>query len=90
MLLEQIKNYEIFRPKCDYTKEILHSGVPYHPWHCIRYHVASLLADTYKESLPPSNGFTTARYIQSLSQDVVQAAEKLMRGSLGNLENPGN
>ena len=25
MLLEQIKNYEIFRPKCDYTKEILHS-----------------------------------------------------------------
>ena len=24
MLLEQIKNYEIFRPKCDYTKEILH------------------------------------------------------------------
>jgi ArsR family metal-binding transcriptional regulator len=25
MLLEQIKNYEIFRPKCDYTKEVLHS-----------------------------------------------------------------
>ena len=25
MLLEQIKNYEIFRPKCDYSKEILHS-----------------------------------------------------------------
>src|SRR3989339_156247 len=24
MLLEQIKNYEIFRPRCDYTKEILH------------------------------------------------------------------
>jgi ArsR family metal-binding transcriptional regulator len=24
MLLEQIKNYEIFRPKCDYSKEILH------------------------------------------------------------------
>ena len=24
MLLEQIKNYEIFRPKCDYRKEILH------------------------------------------------------------------
>ena len=24
MLLDQIKNYEIFRPKCDYTKEILH------------------------------------------------------------------
>jgi ArsR family metal-binding transcriptional regulator len=24
MLLEQIKNYKIFRPKCDYTKEILH------------------------------------------------------------------
>ncbi len=25
MLLEQIKSYEIFRPKCDYTKEILHA-----------------------------------------------------------------
>ena len=25
MLLEQIKNYEIFRPKCDYSKEILHA-----------------------------------------------------------------
>jgi|UniRef100_A0A7C3V4R9 ArsR family metal-binding transcriptional regulator len=25
MLLDQIKNYEIFRPKCDFTKEILHS-----------------------------------------------------------------
>ena len=25
MLLDQIKNYEIFRPKCDYTKEILHA-----------------------------------------------------------------
>jgi hypothetical protein len=25
MLLEQIKNYQIFRPKCDYTKEILHA-----------------------------------------------------------------
>ncbi len=24
MLLEQIKNYEIFRPKCDFTKEVLH------------------------------------------------------------------
>jgi hypothetical protein len=24
MLLEQIKNFEIFRPKCDPTKEILH------------------------------------------------------------------
>jgi ArsR family metal-binding transcriptional regulator len=25
MLLEQINNYEIFRPKCDATKEVLHS-----------------------------------------------------------------
>ena len=25
MLLDQIKNYEIFRPKCDATKEVLHS-----------------------------------------------------------------
>ena len=25
MLLDQIKNYEIFRPKCDYSKEILHA-----------------------------------------------------------------
>jgi ArsR family metal-binding transcriptional regulator len=24
MLLDQIKNYEIFRPKCDFSKEILH------------------------------------------------------------------
>jgi ArsR family metal-binding transcriptional regulator len=25
MLLDEIKNYEIFRPKCDSTKEVLHS-----------------------------------------------------------------
>src|SRR4030042_4921090 len=25
MLLDQIKNYEIFRPKCDHSKEILHA-----------------------------------------------------------------
>ena len=25
MLLDKIKNYEIFRPKCGYTKEILHA-----------------------------------------------------------------
>ena len=25
MLLDQVKNYEIFRPKCDYAKEILHA-----------------------------------------------------------------
>ena len=29
MLLDQIKNYEIFRPKCDHSKEILHSGAPW-------------------------------------------------------------
>lgn len=60
------------------------AGVPYYSWHCIRHHVASLLADTHKESLPTiqkmlghQNVTTTARYIQSLSQDVVEAAEKL-------------
>lgn len=60
------------------------AGVPYYSWHCIRHHVASLLADTHKESLPTiqkilghQNVTTTARYIQSMSQDVVGAAEKL-------------
>jgi len=60
------------------------AGVPYYSWHCIRHHVASLLADTHKESLPTiqkmlghQNVTTTARYVQSLSQDVVEAAEKL-------------
>jgi integrase len=60
------------------------AGVPYYSWHCIRHRVASLLADTHKESLPTiqkmlghQNVTTTARYVQSLSQDVVEAAEKL-------------
>lgn len=60
------------------------AGVPYYSWHCIRHHVASLLADTHKESLPTiqkmlghQNITTTARYVQSLSQDVIEAAEKL-------------
>jgi integrase len=60
------------------------AGVPYYSWHCIRHYVASFLADTHKESLPTiqrilghQNITTTARYIQSLSRDVVEAAEKL-------------
>ncbi len=60
------------------------AGVPYYSWHCIRHHVASLLADIHKESLPTiqkmlghQNVTTTARYVQSLSQDVIGAAEKL-------------
>jgi hypothetical protein len=31
MLLEQIKNYKIFRPKRDYTKEILHGLATFDP-----------------------------------------------------------
>lgn len=72
------------------------AGVPYYSWHCIRHHVASLMADTYKESLPTiqkllghQNVNTTARYVQSLSQDVVTAAEKLT-SSPKNLESPEN
>jgi ArsR family metal-binding transcriptional regulator len=31
MLLDQIKNYQIFRPKCDSTKEVLHSIATFDP-----------------------------------------------------------
>lgn len=81
-------NPETGEPYRNRRKQILNAcrlaGVPYYSWHCIRHHVASLLADTHKESLPTiqkilghQNVTTTARYIQSLSQDVVGASEKL-------------
>lgn len=60
------------------------AGCPYYPWHSIRHYVASLLADSIKASLPTiakmlghQKVSTTARYIQSLGQDVVEAAEML-------------
>jgi integrase len=63
------------------------AGVPYYPWHSIRHHVASLLSDHFKVSLPTIQKMlghtqvsTTSRYVQSLGQDVVEAAEMLTTG----------
>jgi len=62
----------------------LNAGVPYYSWHSIRHHVASLLADHFKESLPTIQRMlghtqisTTSRYVQSLGDDVRGAADLL-------------
>ncbi len=65
----------------------LDAGVPYYSWHCIRHHVASLLTDTYKQSLPTVQKMlghqkltTTERYVQSLTEGQREAADLLKVG----------
>jgi integrase len=62
----------------------INAGVPYYGWHSIRHHVASLLSDNHKVSLPTIQKMlghqrltTTERYIQSLSEGVREAADLL-------------
>lgn len=62
----------------------LNAGVPYYPWHCIRHHVASLLADAHKVSLPTIQRMlghqrltTTEKYIQTLGEGQRAAADLL-------------
>lgn len=64
------------------------ANVPYYPWHSIRHYVASMLSDICKASLPTIQKMlghtqvsTTSRYIQSLGDDVVEAADMLQIGS---------
>jgi integrase len=60
-------------PPCQVRRACLNAGVPYYSWHCIRHHVASLLSDEHKVSLPTIQRMlghqritTTERYVQSL------------------------
>lgn len=65
-------------------KICLSAGIQYLGYHSIRHHVASLLADTHKVSLPTiqkmlghTRASTTDRYLQSIGEGVRDAADLL-------------
>jgi len=81
-------NSETGQPFIDRRKQLKRicraAEIPYLGFHAIRHHVASLLADTHKVSLPTiqkmlghSRLTTTERYVQSLGQGVREAANLL-------------
>ena len=81
-------NQQTGRPYCNRRAQIrracLSAGVTYYPWHCIRHHVASLLSDEHKVSLPTIQKMlghqrltTTEKYIQTLGEGEREAANLL-------------
>ena len=87
-------NPETGKPYVDRRKQLKRicrdAGVPCLGFHAIRHHVASLLADIHKVSLPSiqkmlghSRATTTERYVQSLGDGVREAADCLRIFTMG-------
>jgi len=88
------KTGEPYRDRRRQIKRICKTaGVSYLGWHAIRHHVASLLVDAEKISLPTvqkmlghANLTTTQIYVQELSDGMKEAAELLKTKSNDNAE----